>query len=96
MMRISSGSGNKVEVFITKARPRFILFQCGADSIADDPLTHLRYSPKAHTHAAKRLCEIADRYGEGRILGMGGGGYDPRNIAATWTAVVRAFLSSSE
>lgn len=86
----------QVEDFLIKARPSLILFQCGADSIAGDPLTHLCYSPQAHAHAAKRLCEIADRYGEGRILAMGGGGYNLRNIAEAWTAVVKAFLSYSD
>ena len=83
---------SRVEDFLIHAKPSFILFQCGADSLADDPLTHLGYSPKAHAYAAERLCEIADRYCQGRILGLGGGGYNLRNIAAAWTAVVRAFL----
>ncbi|HZC00492.1 MAG TPA: acetoin utilization protein AcuC, partial [Gammaproteobacteria bacterium] len=43
-------------------------------------------------YAAERLCEIADRCCQGRILGLGGGGYNLRNIAVAWTAVVRAFL----
>lgn len=70
-----------------------ILFQCGADSLAGDPITHLQFSESAHAHAARRLCAIADAQGHGRVLGMGGGGYNRRNIAGAWTAVVRAFLA---
>jgi len=44
----------RVESLVEKFRPEFILFQCGADSIAGDPITHLRYTPAAHRHAAQR------------------------------------------
>jgi acetoin utilization protein AcuC len=84
----------EVEAFIEAARPEFILFQCGADSIAGDPITHLQFSPEAHAHAARRLCAIADRHCEGRIIGMGGGGYNRENLAKGWTAVVREFVAA--
>jgi acetoin utilization protein AcuC len=79
-----------VENFLEKHRPQFILFQCGADSIRNDPITHMEYSEKAHAHATKRLAEIAERHCDGKLLAMGGGGYNHDNIAKTWTAVVDA------
>lgn len=79
-----------VESFLEKHPPEFILFQCGADSIAGDPITDLAYSQQAHAHATRRLREIADRYCGGKLLAMGGGGYNHDNIARTWTAVVAA------
>lgn len=88
------GAWERVEEYLRAARPEFILFQCGADSIAGDPLTHLRYSPVAHAHAARRLCALADEYCDGRILGLGGGGYDRRNLALAWTGVVEAFVTA--
>ena len=54
-----------------RQNPEFILFQCGADSIAGDPITHLQFSPAAHAHAARRLCALAERHAGGRILGIG-------------------------
>ncbi len=78
----------QAEKFIEKHKPEFILFQCGADSIEGDPITHLAYSEKAHAYAAGRLTEIADKYCDGKLLAMGGGGYNHDNIAKTWTAVV--------
>ncbi len=81
-----------VESFLDSAKPEFILFQCGADSLAGDPITHLRYSAAAHAHAAARLCAIADRHAQGRIVAMGGGGYNRRNLALAWCAVVQAML----
>ncbi len=79
-----------VEKFLEKHQPEFILFQCGADSIKGDPITDMAYSEKAHAYAAKRLTIIADKYCGGKLLAMGGGGYNHENIAKTWTAVVSA------
>jgi acetoin utilization protein AcuC len=79
----------QVEKFIEKHQPEFILLQCGADSIAGDPITHLAYTEQAHSYAAKRLAELAEKYCSGKLLVMGGGGYNHDNIAKTWTAVVK-------
>jgi acetoin utilization protein AcuC len=83
----------RVEALLESARPEFIVFQCGADSIGGDPLTHLALTPAAHGHAAARLRILADRLCQGRLLATGGGGYDRRNLALAWTAVVRALAS---
>jgi len=80
----------QLETFVDKNRPEFILFQCGADSIKGDPITDLCYSEKAHAHAATRLRNIAEKHCKGKILAMGGGGYNHHNITKTWTAVVNA------
>ena len=82
----------KAEAFLNEMEPEFILFQCGADSVNGDPITHLQYSPAAHAHAASRLCCIADKFSQGRIMAMGGGGYNLENIANTWCAVVKSFI----
>jgi acetoin utilization protein AcuC len=85
----------RVEAFLDAHPPEMILFQCGADSIAGDPITHLRYSTAAHAHAATRLCLLADRYCDGRLVAMGGGGYNRRNLALAWCAVVEALVAAS-
>jgi acetoin utilization protein AcuC len=74
-------------------RPEFIILQCGADSVAGDPLTHLRYSAAAHARAAADLCALADQIGHGRVLAMGGGGYDRGNLSRAWCGVVEALLA---
>lgn len=81
----------EIEAYIRRGRPEFILLQCGADSVEGDPLTHLRLSYRAHEHAARRLCVLADEFAGGQLLACGGGGYNRDNIAKAWTAVVRAF-----
>lgn len=83
----------KVERFIRDGKPELILLQCGADSLDGDPITHMQYSEKAHAYAAERLCVIADEYCEGRVVAMGGGGYNLDNLARAWCAVVRAFVT---
>jgi acetoin utilization protein AcuC len=85
----------RLEDFVDRHSPQFILFQCGADSIAGDPITHLRYTPAAHRHAAQRLKYLAEKHCQGRLLAMGGGGYNRDNLARAWTAVTAALLESS-
>lgn len=82
----------KVEALLRDKPPELILFQCGADSIAGDPLAHLQYTPAAHAYAAKRLCLLADELCEGRIMAFGGGGYDRDNLAKAWSGVVSELL----
>lgn len=82
----------KAEAFLAAAEPEVILLQCGADSLAGDPITNLRYSQAAHAHATKRLCQLAAKTAQGRLLVMGGGGYNLVNIALAWNAVVQSLL----
>jgi len=83
------------EQFLDQAEPEFILMQCGADSLAGDPITHLNYSAAAHRHAAVRLKAVAGKHCQGRLLALGGGGYNRDNLARAWTAVVEALLGES-
>ena len=78
-----------VEAHVRDFAPEIILLQCGADSIDGDPITHMRFSPAAHGAAAASLCRIADELCQGRIIGLGGGGYNRGNLAAGWCAVVK-------
>ena len=83
----------EVENLLREFKPDFIILQCGADSINGDPITHLKYSEKAHFHAAQRLTVLANEFGHGRVLALGGGGYNLSNIAKGWCAVVEGLLS---
>lgn len=84
----------RVENFIDDAKPEMIILQCGADSLAGDPITHLQYSPRAHRYAADALHRLAHKHCSGRILALGGGGYNRANIANAWTEVVKALAST--
>jgi acetoin utilization protein AcuC len=80
-------SFKEVETFLESMEFEFLLFQCGADCLDGDPITSLQYSPRAHRYASERLLEIAKRKCGGRILAMGGGGYNPENVARAWVEV---------
>lgn len=86
----------RVENYLLAGKPEFILLQCGADSLDGDPITHLRFTEEAHAHAAQRLSAIADQLGHGRVLAMGGGGYNRRNLARAWTRVVQGLATQAE
>lgn len=82
----------EAEAHIRAAKPEIVLFQCGADSIAGDPITHMCLTPAAHAHAAVSLKGIADEFCHGRLIALGGGGYNRANLAAAWCAVVSSLL----
>jgi acetoin utilization protein AcuC len=86
----------RVIEFLRRHQPEFIVFQCGADSLAGDPLAHLKYSPAAHAHAARSLCGLANEMAQGRIMGFGGGGYHRGNLALAWNGVLKEFIAGSE
>jgi acetoin utilization protein AcuC len=77
---------------LERFEPEFLILQCGADSLEGDPLTHLRLSAHSHARAARELCDLAGRLGHGRVLALGGGGYNRGNVASAWTAVVSSLI----
>src|ERR1700741_330642 len=81
-----------VTAHLTKFAPDFIILQCGADSIEGDPITHLRFSPRVHGRAARELAALAEDLGHGRVLALGGGGYNRSNLARAWSAVVENLM----
>jgi len=83
----------KIENFIGSIKFELIIFQCGADGLSGDPLTHLKYSYKSHEYAAQVLHRFAHEKCCGRIVGLGGGGYNTENLATAWNKVVEVFAS---
>jgi acetoin utilization protein AcuC len=84
-----------VEDFIRQAKPELIILQAGADSIQGDPITHMGFTPAAHAHAAKQLNRLANEFCNGRFIALGGGGYNRKNLALGWNAVVREMISDA-
>jgi len=82
----------RAESFIREMKPEFIFLQCGADSLAGDPITQLQLSTASYRLAARSLCDLADEFCDGRLVGLGGGGYNLANIEAAWPLVVREML----
>src|SRR5919202_2723256 len=83
----------KVQEFIENvAKPELIILQCGADSLGGDPITHLNYTSYAHSYATLSLHKLAHQYCRGRLLALGGGGYNTTNVAHGWTTVVKCLI----
>lgn len=72
--------------------PSLADYHFGADSLQGDPVTHLDYSTRSYQLAAESLCQLADELCEGRLVALGGGGYNLENISCAWPVVVRAML----
>ncbi len=82
----------QVIAHLERFEPEFLMLQCGADCLEGDPLTHLRLSARAHARAARDLADLARRFGHGRLLALGGGGYNRDNVASAWNAVVESLI----
>jgi acetoin utilization protein AcuC len=82
----------RIDEHLARAKPEFLILQCGADSVAGDPLADLRFSPAAHAHATRRLVKLAESSAQGRLMVFGGGGYHAGNVAAAWSGVLRELI----
>jgi acetoin utilization protein AcuC len=60
--------------------PDAVVLQCGADGLADDPMSRLELSNGAHAGVVAALRSVAPR-----LLLLGGGGYNPWATARCWT-----------
>ena len=67
---------------IAEWRPDAIVLQCGADAVAEDPLSRLALSNNAHRAVVAALRDLAPR-----LIVLGGGGYNPWSVARLWTGV---------
>jgi acetoin utilization protein AcuC len=85
----------QAERFVDAFRPEVILLQCGADGLGGDPITHLQLSTAVHREVTATLCRLADRHSRGRLLALGGGGYNLYHTAQAWTNVVAAMVDNT-
>lgn len=63
-------------------RPDAIVLLCGADTVEEDPLSHLGLSNNAPWDVLRALRDRAPR-----LLVLGGGGYNPWSVGRLWTGV---------
>jgi acetoin utilization protein AcuC len=84
----------RVIAHLERFAPEFLVLQCGADSVGGDPITHLAFTPTVHARAAADLAALAERLGHGRLVALGGGGYNRANLAQAWNGVVAALLDA--
>ncbi|WP_142849630.1 acetoin utilization protein AcuC [Telmatospirillum sp. J64-1] len=63
-------------------QPQAIVIQCGADALADDPLSKLELSNRALWRSVAAFRDLAPR-----LIVLGGGGYNPWSAARCWTGL---------
>ena len=67
-------------------QPDLILISAGFDAHADDPLAQLRWREADYAWLTARLCGLAERHAEGRVVSCLEGGYDLDALAASVAA----------
>ena len=70
-----------VPPLLERFKPDVIVAQLGIDSHRTDPLTHLALDIQGFVRAFARIVPMAPK-----LVALGGGGYDIRNVARGWTA----------
>ncbi len=71
-------------------RPDVTVVQCGTDGYHADPLAHLLVGERAYVTAAARLRDLTG----GRLVAIGGGGYDVAATARIWAAMFATFVGA--
>ncbi len=71
-------------------RPELIVVQCGADAHSGDPLAMLEWSLGTYTEIIASVHALTHEVSGGRLLLLGGGGYNPANVCLVWPAIAHA------
>jgi acetoin utilization protein AcuC len=79
-----------VPPLLERFKPDVLVVQLGIDSHRTDPLTHLALDVQGFARALARIVPMAPK-----VIALGGGGYDVRNVARAWT-VAWAVLNGVE
>jgi acetoin utilization protein AcuC len=73
--------------------PDLIVVQAGGDTHRTDPLTHLDLTVAGYAGIVTGIIAVADEITEGRIVALGGGGYQPfSEVPRMWAAVMALLL----
>jgi acetoin utilization protein AcuC len=66
-------------------KPDFIIHQFGVDGHYQDPLVGLALTTETYYEITQITHKLAHRFAKGRLLLVGGGGYNVHNVARCWT-----------
>ena len=68
--------------------PQVVVAQLGVDTHYSDPLTSLNLTLNGYIHLVRRIIELTGQYAGGRLLALGGGGYNLEVVPVAWTSVL--------
>jgi acetoin utilization protein AcuC len=69
-------------------KPEVVVAQLGVDTHYSDPLTSLNMTLSGYTYLVRRINELAGLYSGGRLLALGGGGYNMEVVPVAWASVL--------
>ena len=76
--------------------PDLIVSQNGVDTHCTDPLTHLGLTTNAHKEIFSHIHKMADSYANGKLVAVGGGGYNISVVPRSWTMLFADLLGALE
>jgi len=85
----------EIEDFAMEFKSELIILQAGVDGIKGDPITHLNYSLEAYEKFIRGVHELSHKVCDGRLLILGGGGYNPENTKNGWMRIVKILNEES-
>lgn len=77
----------EVKNFAWEFKIDFIILQAGVDGLTGDPITHLNYTVEGYGRFIENMLELSYELCDGKILILGGGGYNPENTKNGWLKV---------
>lgn len=99
-MRSGSGDGeyrhalkNTIIPALDAYKPQFVLISAGYDAHRLDPLSAINLTTEFYGEMTKAVCDIAEKYAEGRVMVLLEGGY---NLKALADSVEQTLLKMAE
>ena len=83
--------GEIVPPLVAQFAPDFLVAQLGVDTHFNDPLAHLSLSSAAYEQLYRQIRALA----RGRLIAMGGGGYDIDVVRRAWTLAFGCMLGET-
>ena len=77
-------------------RPELLIISAGFDAHADDPLANLNLVEEDYAWITHKLCDVAEKYCNGRLVSSLEGGYNLEALAASVAAHVNVLMERSK
>jgi acetoin utilization protein AcuC len=81
---------------IENYQPQAIILQFGVDGHFSDRMVGLKLSTYVYEAVAQKIKNVADRVCEGRLIAVGGGGYEPETVARCWSIIAAILMDKKE
>ena len=72
----ASGATEEIGIEGLQLAPQLVFVSAGFDAHKEDPLAYLKLGDEDYRWVTERLCEVADRHAEGRVVSTLEGGYN--------------------